>query len=231
MIHLTHKIDFCPAEELPSMLSLPAEDILVPEARDFVGEEAAKAFCQERGFLEEGHKFVALSVLEPKVSAASAASIKKLRERGSELAEKIETLAQVDAEGRDTWLDNMKSEIIARTQAGKSKTKSCDNCDSKVAVAYLKTVACPVCLSESFLITATDSDKIRGREERINAFRTELAELPGRIALEERKAMEGSTEFRRGWVVFGRTAEGEGEEGADVMEAPSAGGVAGGIHG
>jgi Zn finger protein HypA/HybF involved in hydrogenase expression len=205
MPHLLHKLDFCAPEAILSALAMGREEMLIPDLKAIDGLEEARAHCEAHDLFSGGHKLVALLVLEPKVSPTAQKAIEKLRLRIGELQERIKTLTQPDAEGRETWKDALMAEILERTKGNKSKLKTCEACDSKVAVAHLSGFVCPVCKSEDFLLTTTDSDKIRSREDKITAARSDLAAASERLAAEERQALEGA-DLKKVWAVFGAQA-------------------------
>jgi len=220
MLHLVHKLDYCSAGELPGKLDVPENHLSIPDAKSFDGEASAAAFCEANPVFEGGQHLVALVVLEPKLSPAVEKTIEKLKTRAAELAERIKTLAQVDpVTGQDTWLEVMKQEIITRTQAMKSKTKSCPNCPSSISVAHIVAFACPVCHSEDFLTTTGDQDKIRSREERIVAARTELAEVAEKAVKTQAAALADSPVMQKVWMVFGREPEVHIFDDAPAVEA------------
>ena len=207
MLRLTHKIDFCPAGEVPGKLGIQEDQLLIPDARTFDGEESARAFCEAAAFSGQ-HQLVGLVALEPKVSATATKAIEKLRGSAVELAERIKTLAMPDpVTGEDAWLGVMKQEILLRNQQVKSKNKSCPVCGAVIPVAYLKTFECPVCHSEDFLTTTGDQDKIRSREERLGNARKELAGNAAKLAEAERTALLDSVEFKKVWLVYAEVAE------------------------
>lgn len=79
MLRLTHKIDFCPAGELAGKLDIPEDQISPLGAITFDCEASAREHCEKIPFFEAGRKFVGLVVLEPKMPAAAAKAIERLR--------------------------------------------------------------------------------------------------------------------------------------------------------
>lgn len=63
--------------------------------------------------------------------------------------------------------------IIARTKAGKSSTKGCPHCESKIAVKHIRHVCCPVC-NQDFLTTDTDRKALAALELSIAKCRVKI---------------------------------------------------------
>ena len=58
-------------------------------------------------------------------------------------------------------IKNWDADILKRVKAGKSLQRSCDKCNSKITLSFLKTNDCPVCHNHSFLQTDTDTKKFK----------------------------------------------------------------------
>ncbi len=99
------------------------------------------------------------------------------------------------------------SALIVRMKEQKSKTRRCETCTSTIAVAYLRgrtmrtgyprtTIACPVCDTEDFCVSATDQKR---REALVAAHEKALAQLraeEGKIG----KAYERQVWHAYGWA-------------------------------
>lgn len=58
-------------------------------------------------------------------------------------------------------IKNWDSDILKRVKSGKSLQRSCDKCNSKITLSFLKTNDCPVCNNHLFLQTDTDVKKLK----------------------------------------------------------------------
>jgi len=57
-------------------------------------------------------------------------------------------------------LDTWEAGLVAQAKSAKSLLRTCSACESKIAVKYLRTSSCPVCLSSKFLTTVTSDQKL-----------------------------------------------------------------------
>ena len=200
MFTLHTKIDACSSAELPEKVGIDESLICVPEGKRFDNQTEAQTYCDG---LENPLPYVAVSILEPKISTETQKAIDKLRARANEMAEKVLSLAVIDpGTGQETWRKALEDEIVLRNQQVKVATRSCVACGSKIATAFIKSFCCPVCGSDAFLTTTGDQDRFRSKAERIQAAKDEQQAASTKADELERTSIASSDEFKRVWLIF-----------------------------
>lgn len=69
-----------------------------------------------------------------------------------------------------TLSDGWDEHLLKQAKAAKSKVRGCAKCGSKIALKYLTTVSCPVCMNTKFLHTETEMKKYASLQKRLTAL-------------------------------------------------------------
>jgi predicted RNA-binding Zn-ribbon protein involved in translation (DUF1610 family) len=158
-----------------------------------------------------GDRPIAVVVVETKFPDDVQRVIDKQMVQVTELKAKVHELTCPDpATGTDSWLARMHEDVIQRTKEIKAKHKTCSNCESKLSVAHIKSLECPMC-GFSFLMTQTDTDRIRARENKINKAKSELLTAEAMVQAIEMTRGKDRIEVGRWWLIVGVAAPQEAE--------------------
>ena len=161
------------------------------EAYDWLSDN-----CQKRGPL------ACVKVFRKEDGALSKSGTKKAKA----MSDKIRNAYDKSNELRDK-INDMLEGVVKRTKQSKSTLKTCRSCTSKIATKYIKGHHCPVCLSDFYLLTATDS-------KRLSSMRIKIGELlklmettkKERTAMLEKEISKGKTTDSWYWLVGGNCA-------------------------
>ena len=94
----------------------------------------------------------------------------------------------------------IRKEAVARIRQGSSRFRGCPSCGSRIATDYVSGVACPVCRSDDFGLTATDKKRLQKAIDKEKQVRGKCAELNKQCAEEKAQAAaKGKSKTR--WVI------------------------------
>ena len=121
----------------------------------------------------------------------------KFEKRREAIKSKMDSLPHV--EGRDRpRRDSLDFQILEKLRNGKSRTRSCANCESKIAVSYLTRIQCPVCGSDQIL-SKTDRERVESHKQKHDELRQKMSELQQQMRQEIAEA--GKKKGQAQWLI------------------------------
>lgn len=72
-------------------------------------------------------------------------------------------------------------QVVERIKSQSSKFKACNECNSKIAVSYLKFGECPVCSCKTAFFTAGDNKKVESLQKKIDKIELDLDNVDQQI--------------------------------------------------
>lgn len=149
------------------------------DAYEYLGEQADK-----RG-----------PALAAKVRVPSKATALKIERMDAEI-KRIQTVTEAGAY-RPKAIQAVYKAALERARWAKSKTKGCAACGSAIARTHICSVTCPVCGDGNFLITATDSKRIKA----IGAKQTKGEEQIQALLRQQSSLVEADTSTDYRWCL------------------------------
>jgi len=128
----------------------------------FQTKDEASKYCHKQG--DKGEAFAVKYVSRNEAAVDSNPTVVKLKQQ------------LLDAQVKN---DKLTRDIYDNIKKAKSKTISCDQCESRVNRSYLRSCACPVCGSD--LRSNTDRDKIKKSLDKIKSVNTKLNQARNKL--------------------------------------------------
>lgn len=203
----THSFEACTVEQLEE---------LVERTCDQEAFESGVNYSGNWGSLSDRRLMVDTKLL-PNENEAHAIFHQNLEKRGplqacrvlkssalpdrrlQDLRERL-TRAQQDVVGgwdpaSQKMIPSFDEKVLRRVRDGKSRFRTCVQCKSKVAVAYLRHTSCPVCSVGQFIFTDADRRKRERLVERVGSLEDQVRECQDRLAAK----IARNTDAHEGW--------------------------------
>lgn len=144
----------------------------------FFSENDARDYAFEHA--EKWGNVVAVKLLNKSVDIKKSAlfsTIEKLEKRASD----------AEAMFGGSWnIGSVHKVALIRVQSGKSQKRTCKRCESSISVKHLKSVRCPVCGNDSFVLNNQDKQKIAKARAEHEALIEQIENLK-KLAIEEQR--------------------------------------------
>lgn len=202
-----HEFDACSREKLAN---------LVETTCDYEATADGVSYSGTWGSLTD-RRLIVDQTLYPDENAAIASIHEKLQKSGPlracrvlkagevadrRLRELQDRLARAEMEVLGGWdpvaqkaVDGFERKVLLRVREGKAKFRTCGQCKSKVAVAFLDQAHCPVCNLQRFIYSESDRRKLVRLEVRVKTLRAQVREHKRNLAA----MIDRNPEAQKGW--------------------------------